>query len=265
VISGNRDPHWHPKPSVMAGLMAYLILDAPVENPSRRVFVTDGLSIQLDYIYDLVTSLISLQNPLPLPPGRWREKVRVHYLNTDFLAEIPVDTSSNVVGVKEIDFSQYATPNDEEYLQFLHNQFKKAKPYDVPRAAISHTSTFRITIGTSQVPFQYLDLDANGLRLATQGTQPNFSLIDVDFLTNVNRWTHKKEPHYVLFKVDTPNPSISDLVFLSAYPASVDFRVYKDNSPTTPPEELHLVNGVISFQPPTGGATQANVQFQRNP
>ncbi|KDR74108.1 hypothetical protein GALMADRAFT_602908 [Galerina marginata CBS 339.88] len=175
VISGNRYPFGHPKTSVLAGIMSHLILTVQGTTTPCRVFVTDGSSIPMDSVYDLLKDLLSQSNPV-LPPEQWNQKVRVFYLATDFLAEIPVDLS-DVNGVREIDFSTYATEDDKGYLNFLHDQFLEAKPYDMPRAAISHTSTFRFTIRSAKDPVEsYLDMDATGnLILAATPNQPSFN------------------------------------------------------------------------------------------
>ncbi|KDR74130.1 hypothetical protein GALMADRAFT_227826 [Galerina marginata CBS 339.88] len=267
VISGNRFPHGHPKPSVLAGMMAHLILTVAGVASPRRIFVTDGASIPLDYVYDLVTSLLS-HSARPLLPPQWNQKVRVYYLATDFLAEIPVDLS-HVNGVREIDFSNYASKDNEDYLTFLHNQFMKAKPYDMPRAAISHTTTFRITIRSDQdvVP-KSLDMDAAGNLLVAAAGNPLFNLQYIDHTTaNVARWSYKKEPHFELFTDAANLHPIPDLVFLiipnHANPALSNSHVSKDNGVGLV-ERLHLANGVVSFQA-GAGITLATVQFERNP
>ena len=268
MISGNRFPFGHPKPSVLAGLMAHLIFTVQGTTNPRRIFVTDGASVPLDYVYDLLISLLS-HSVNPLPPQQWNQKVRVYYLSTDFLAEIPVDLS-HVNGVRDIDFSAYAAKDNEDYLTFLHNQFMKAKPYDVPRAAISQTSMFRITIRSDRDPLpKYLDMDATGQLLLAQANQPLFNLRYIDHDTaNVNRWTYKTEPHFELFTNQAQNHPIPDLVFFlrpnNTDPTRSDSRMYKDSA-IGQLQTLHLDHGVISFKTGGVGGTLATVQFQRNP
>ena len=248
--------------------MAHLILT--VQGNPRRIFVTDGASIQLDYIYDLLISLLSRSAANPLPPQQWSQKVLVYYLSTDFLAEIPVDLSP-VNGVRLIDFSDYAKREDQDYLTFLNNQFMKAKPYDVPRAAISHTSMFRIAIYSLQdAVARYIDMDATGRLFLAQGNQPLFYLRPIDYSANyIRNRTYGTEPHFDLFTdvAFAQNKYIPDIVFRRPNNNLSDSDVYQDQDNTIGQlMRLHLDNSVISFKPAAvGGNTLATFKFEREP
>ena len=140
-----------------------------------RLFVTSGYSVQLDYVRNIVKLLVSTATPPPTPP-EWAGWIQLFCLNNDYLMSIPLDNSP-VPESTEILFPSSGMPQEPE-LTMLHNQFQLAKPYDMPRAAVSACSTFHLILkGSNNGPeVGYLSINANNDLALVTTSQPLFMI-----------------------------------------------------------------------------------------
>ena len=105
----------------------------------RRLFVTDawGLNIE-EIIYHLgflAPNVIKNQ---------WRSKIRVFYLDEDYIAAVPIDTTTDVPGCTEFRLDEATDSSEVRYE--LHNQFSRADAYNTPFSTWLARSNFSVSV-----------------------------------------------------------------------------------------------------------------------
>jgi len=220
-----------------------------------RLFVTDGSSLQIDFIRRLVNSLLGKQTIAP-----WRQRISVHYLSNDFCITVPLDTATVVPGCTEvlIDAPGTMVYDREE----LHKEFVRTAAYDLPRSAVPETSSFTMYsvsgTGTAR-PLRY-DALSNTFSIENHSTtsfafQP--TIWSQGVLNQMQYWLSAVTGTAAPIRVST---EVVFKVASSSSSAGVVFNMY--DAAFTEVLAYDTTNVNYSFQP-ISRASPASLTFQR--
>ncbi|KAG9119260.1 hypothetical protein FRC07_005781, partial [Ceratobasidium sp. 392] len=256
AISAN-GAHQHPHPNTVAGLIM-----AAIEGPGEKcqLIMTDGAALKFDRIRAIVRNLLEKRQKV-LRPEKWKDKIGVYYLETDYCASIPAQNDlPDIVGCKELDFG---SAGDAETRDILHKQFTRTSAYDVPRASEPRHSSFELLVVQETAPRRALSFDnaTKTFRLADSS-----NLRTLFRLTAVDPYDPKpfERTKYLLSGVTRGDKSIPIKVAFSLKAGSsaktgaiVQMSDDKGNILSYNPD-----NTTLSFRPPED-ARVALLQFDR--
>ncbi|KAF8676973.1 hypothetical protein RHS04_06275 [Rhizoctonia solani] len=276
VISAN-GAHEHPHPH----LIGALIVSAIDRGTPCRLFITESGKVEVDRVCNIVTNLLTMRPGVAIPAAQWKNFIRIYYLDTDYCATIPLDTSA-VAGCKELELDGV---DSKQSRALLYKQFNQNDAYNVPRAAEPPTSSFElyatdlpgpvlttIRVGYSQKTnlFTLNDATKTCFRLAVDpaGAAPALSLNKALYhLTAVDPDDLPAAP----VVAGAPPPTIvydipTNIAFRRPSKGSPEFRVFDETGKLALSYDKDaLGNNILTFQDTTvlPVPTIAHLRFQR--
>ncbi|KAF9072535.1 hypothetical protein BDP27DRAFT_395641 [Rhodocollybia butyracea] len=210
VISANRLKHNHPNPTVIAAIMAAAF--SRNDNSIRRLFVTDPWALNIEeIIYYLGFCAPTVTR------DRWRDRVRLFYLEEDYVAAVPIDTTTDVPGCTE--FRIDAATDLTEVRFELHNQFSQVNAYNTPFSTWLTHSSFAVSIldpTSPTTPFGWLTIINNPLRFDLFTQSQNIPLVELGRTgpSPAQRGSTLNMSLYSMTLVGSPLLTMADIVFL---------------------------------------------------
>ncbi|KAF5368200.1 hypothetical protein D9757_011292 [Collybiopsis confluens] len=152
IISSQREIFGLPNPTVIAAIMvaAYNRPDAIV----RHLYVTDPWALNMEGILYYLGFLAPT-----VQKNQWRDRIKVFYLDQDYVAEVPTTASPDIPGCTE--FRLEDGMDSPTVRAYLNEQFVGSNAYNTPFSTWLERSSFSVSIldpGNPITPFGWLNM-----------------------------------------------------------------------------------------------------------
>ncbi|KAF5373520.1 hypothetical protein D9757_010480 [Collybiopsis confluens] len=209
IISSQREIFGLPNPTVIAAIMvaAYNRPDAIV----RHLYVTDPWALNMEgMLYYLGFLAPTVQK------NQWRDRIKVFYLDQDYVAEVPTTASPDIPGCTE--FRLEDGMDSPTVRAYLNEQFVGSNAYNTPFSTWLERSSFSVSIldpGNPITPFGWLNMvhSSNSVQFSLVAAAP--PQIKLARTSGAPSNVALNSSVYSISLVNDPTSIIPDMIFQS--------------------------------------------------